>query len=229
MKSIHLIITFLLHYLLTYSQTLQPTETEALVNVLVTDFSNKPRVEDLVILESVKTKKIYSGITDENGKFSILVPKEDKYNIKYKNLMDSIDYKKQIEIPAFDGLLTQELVLRYEPPKTIILRNINFDFGKATLRSESYPALNDLVEAMKLKKTLVVEIGGHTDDVGRDEDNMKLSEERARSVRNYLLKQGISAERVFAKGYGETRPIADNSTEEGRQMNRRTEVKIISE
>jgi len=82
---------------------------------------------------------------------------------------------------------------------------------------------------MKLKETLVVEIAGHTDSTASAETNQKLSENRAQSVRNYLIKKGINKERITAVGYGETQPVADNGTEEGRQKNRRTEVRIIRE
>ena len=74
-----------------------------------------------------------------------------------------------------------------------------------------------------------IEIAGHTDNVGTIESNIKLSKERANSVRNYLIKKGISAKRVIAKGYGETQAVADNLTPQGRKKNRRTEVRIIKE
>jgi outer membrane protein OmpA-like peptidoglycan-associated protein len=82
---------------------------------------------------------------------------------------------------------------------------------------------------MKLKPTLIIEIGGHTDNVGTPESNIKLSQERANAVRNYIINKGIAANRITAKGYGDTMPVADNSTEEGRSKNRRTEVSIIKE
>ena len=82
---------------------------------------------------------------------------------------------------------------------------------------------------MRFWKSLVIEIAGHTDDVGAAEANQTLSEDRANTVRDYLLKKGIALERVTAKGYGDTQPVADNSTAGGKQKNRRTEVRIISE
>ncbi len=86
-----------------------------------------------------------------------------------------------------------------------------------------------MAEYMNLKKTLVIEIAGHTDNVGTAESNQKLSEDRATAVKKYLEKKGIAPERVTAKGYGDTKPIGDNSTAAGKQKNRRTEVHIISE
>ena len=97
------------------------------------------------------------------------------------------------------------------------------------LRAESNKELNQLAEYMTLKKTLVIEIAGYTDNVGAADANLKLSEDRANAVKQYLVKKGIDASRVSAKGYGDSMPEADNSTAEGRQKNRRTEVHIISE
>lgn len=74
---------------------------------------------------------------------------------------------------------------------------------------------------------MIVEVGGHTDNVGSDEANLKLSHDRAKSVRDYMVKAGIASERLQAKGYGETQPVADNETEDGRKANRRTEFVIL--
>ncbi len=210
------------------SQNLLPTEQKALVNVKVTNFKDISRKGEIVIFENIDTKKTLSGITNSNGKFSILIPKGSKYDIKIKDFGDGIDYT-QMEIPASEGLFTFELIIQIEPSKTYTLKNVFFDTGKATLKKESYIALNDLVEILKIKNTMEIEIAGHTDNVGSIESNIKLSKERANSVRNYLIKKGISAKRVIAKGYGETQAVADNLTPQGRKKNRRTEVRIIKE
>ena len=110
----------------------------------------------------------------------------------------------------------------------IVLNNIFYDFDRATLRPESVQELNRLVKHMKDIPSLKIEISSHTDNVGSDEYNLKLSEKRAESVVSYLIGSGIDEDRLVAKGYGETEPIATNTTEEGRQMNRRTEFKILS-
>lgn len=110
----------------------------------------------------------------------------------------------------------------------IALNNIFFDFNKATLRPESITELRHMVKFMQEYPKLKVEISGHTDSIGTDEANRKLSQERAEAVREYLSLHGIHASRVTAKGYGATKPVAPNSTEEGRQRNRRTEFRIIS-
>ncbi|MES2592215.1 MAG: OmpA family protein [Bacteroidota bacterium] len=106
------------------------------------------------------------------------------------------------------------------------LDNIFFDLGKATLKDQSRPAL-DLLTEILVKNPIAIELGGHTDSIGSDENNMKLSQERVNSVRNYLVSKGIAESRVTAVGYGETRPEVSNSTEDGRAKNRRVDVKII--
>ena len=104
-----------------------------------------------------------------------------------------------------------------------------FDSGKATLSPASFKELDVLVDVLKHKKTMKIEIAGHTDDVGNPESNKKLSLARAQTVVNYLKSKGINPERLVAKGYGDTRPIAHNDSAEGRKLNRRTEVVVLKE
>ena len=105
---------------------------------------------------------------------------------------------------------------------TVTLKNIFFETASATLVETSLAELDRLAEALKRHPSLRLEVGGHTDDVGRDEDNLLLSERRAKSVFDYLILCGVDPSRLTYKGYGETRPVADNSTPEGRAANRRT-------
>ncbi len=114
-----------------------------------------------------------------------------------------------------------------ETPHT--LNNIFFDFNKATLRKESVTELRNLVQFLNEQPKIRIEISGHTDSVGTPEYNHKLSQERAEAVREYLVSHGIHGNRVVAKGYGETKPVAPNDTEENRQKNRRTEFTILKQ
>ncbi|MCX7636765.1 MAG: OmpA family protein [Cyclobacteriaceae bacterium] len=109
-----------------------------------------------------------------------------------------------------------------------VLRNIYFDFDKATFRTESYTELNKLERMMAENPNLKVEIAGHTDNIGTAAYNMQLSQRRAEAVKDYLVKKGIDPRRVVAKGYGKTRPLASNDDEkEGRELNRRVEFRVI--
>ena len=112
--------------------------------------------------------------------------------------------------------------------QTIRLNNLFFDFGKSDLRKESYSELNRTVALMKQYPTMTIEISGHTDNIGSDVDNQLLSENRAKAVLNYLESKGITAGRIKSKGYGKTKPVSTNDTEEGRQQNRRVDFTIIT-
>jgi outer membrane protein OmpA-like peptidoglycan-associated protein len=110
---------------------------------------------------------------------------------------------------------------------TATVNNLFFDLGKATLKPESEPELKRILQVMMDNKSLVIEISGHTDNTGSDEINNKLSLERANAVKDNLLKGGIDTARIRTKGYGKSKPKADNATEEGRQINRRVEIEIL--
>jgi OOP family OmpA-OmpF porin len=101
---------------------------------------------------------------------------------------------------------------------------INFDTGKATIKPDSNKTLDDAATALKAAPTLNIEVGGHTDNVGTAESNQKLSEDRAKSVMAALVARGIDAKRLTAKGYGQSKPVADNSTDAGKAKNRRVEL-----
>jgi outer membrane protein OmpA-like peptidoglycan-associated protein len=101
---------------------------------------------------------------------------------------------------------------------------INFDTGKATIKSDSSKTLDDAASALKASPALQVEVAGHTDNVGTPDANMKLSQDRAQAVMAALAERGIQADRLSAKGYGQTAPVADNRTDEGRAKNRRVEL-----
>lgn len=110
--------------------------------------------------------------------------------------------------------------------QVVELRDVNFEFGKATLTADGRSALNGVASSLKGQPTMEIRIEGHTDSVGNDAFNQRLSQSRANSVRDYLISQGIAANRLAAEGFGESRPVASNSTPEGRAMNRRVEMKV---
>ncbi len=112
--------------------------------------------------------------------------------------------------------------------ETFVLRNVFFDFDQSSLKKESFVELDKLIDYLNQNKNLKIELGGHTDNQGSEEYNQKLSLDRAKTVYEYLITKGISSNRLTYKGYGKTKPIATNDTEEGRAENRRTEFKIIS-
>ena len=108
------------------------------------------------------------------------------------------------------------------------MNNIFFNTGKSDLLPESYPELNRLVKFLNENPNITVKILGHTDNVGKRDDNLILSNARAESVKNYVISQGINKNRITTEGFGPDRPIATNDTQEGRALNRRVEFQILS-
>lgn len=104
--------------------------------------------------------------------------------------------------------------------------NLNFDFGKSTIRENSFPALDKLAQTLVEAKNWKIEIDGHTDDKGSDSFNQKLSQDRANAVKSYLVSKGVNADTITATGYGETKPIVKNDSDANRERNRRVEFKI---
>lgn len=113
--------------------------------------------------------------------------------------------------------------------QTLVLRNINFEFNKATLTPDSRAALDGIAAGFRGQPTMEVVLEGHTDSKGTDAYNLRLSRARAASVRDYLISQGVEARRLTARGYGESRPVTDNKTDEGRAQNRRVEFKVVKQ
>lgn len=110
------------------------------------------------------------------------------------------------------------------PPKKLVLEGVNFDFDKSAIRQEDLDNIDKDVASLESWGNVNIEVAGHTDSRGSDEYNMKLSQRRVDAVRHYLVSKGIAADRLFAKGYGESQPVADNATDEGRFKNRRVEL-----
>jgi outer membrane protein OmpA-like peptidoglycan-associated protein len=212
---------------LTQSQTLTPTDNLAVLRGIVTNFKGKVLSNEVILLVNEKTKAVFKITTDSKGKFELLIPVDATYSLKYRNFTTDVDYTKMILPP--DKQAEYDVRIKIEPPKEFVMDNVYFDSGKATLKLGSNKALNNLVEVLKAKSTMTVEIQGHTDDVGKEEDNLKLSQGRADAVKNYLISKGIAKDRIIAKGYGWTQPIADNGTEAGKAKNRRTSLKVIKE
>ncbi|MEO8764139.1 MAG: OmpA family protein [Ginsengibacter sp.] len=206
---------------------------DAKVEGTILDMRSKlPKNNELVIFRSQKNSNEYQVISDESGKFATRLPTGDKYDIYIMGFKDSVS-QNVLDIPALAANAYYKnpftVNLEFDPPKTFVLEDVEFDFGKSLLRPTSYPTLDDLVDYLKRKPNERIEIGGHTDNVGSDAKNLILSLERAKSIVVYLVSKGISNDRLVAKGYGAEEPIEENTTEEGRQKNRRTEVKILEQ
>jgi outer membrane protein OmpA-like peptidoglycan-associated protein len=110
--------------------------------------------------------------------------------------------------------------------KRIVLRGVNFDFDKATIRSDARPVLEEAITTLQREGSVVIVAEGHTDSKGTDAYNDDLSLRRATAVRDYLVAGGITPSRIDVQGFGEARPVASNDTEDGRAQNRRVELRV---
>jgi outer membrane protein OmpA-like peptidoglycan-associated protein len=203
---------------------------DAPVNVTMTDFKNNVLNNEIVVFKSKANAKEYQGLTDDAGKFSVRLPSGDTYEIFILGFKDSASYNF-LEIPALTGNAYYknpfEVEIQHLPAKSFVLDDCNFESGKENLEESAYTVLDELVAYLVRKDDERIEVGGHTDNVGTAASNLLLSQNRANTVRAYLLTKGVDPLRVTAKGYGMSKPVAPNTTAAGKAQNRRTEITIL--
>ncbi|MBN2890888.1 MAG: PorP/SprF family type IX secretion system membrane protein [Bacteroidales bacterium] len=207
------------------------------------DFALTPNISLVGKITDVKTNEpisakieLYNNTTDElvasiqsdaDGNYSLNIPLIQNFSVS----VSADNYFFQTDNFDVDFLTFQNeknfALQPLEVGASIILKNIFFDTGKSDLRTESYTEINRLIFVMVQNPTLNVKISGHTDNTGTDVFNLQLSKDRAQSVVNYMVSKGIKADRLKAEGYGSSRPIDTNATDEGKQNNRRVEAEIF--
>lgn len=188
-----------------------------------------------IIWENLETGEEIGRLRSDptDGNYFIALPLGKNYGYYaeldgYYPAASSIDLR---EVKS-EKTITEDIVLTsvgsmMSGEKSLEINNIFFDFDKATLRKESYPELDRLIQFLKRYDDLVIQIIGHTDEVGDEAYNLKLSENRAEAVKSYLASGGIKRERLKAIGFGATQPIVPNTTEENRARNRRVEIRAF--
>lgn len=201
-----------------------------LKGIVIDEETNEP-VSAAIDLTDNETSEVLATFNSDatSGSYLVSLPAGHNYGLNV-NADGYLFNSMHFDIPdtaAFKEVYKVIKLKKIKIGKTIVLRNIFFDYNKYTLREESYPELERLQELLTENPVIKVEISGHTDDVGGDEYNRELSENRAKSVVDYLVSKGIVQDRLIFAGYGESQPIASNEKPEGRQENRRTEFKII--
>jgi outer membrane protein OmpA-like peptidoglycan-associated protein len=170
--------------------------------------------------------------TDGTGSFLVCLPSGFNYGINVSKtgyLFYSENFMLEGQHSIAEPYIKKINLSPIKIGEKMQLSNVFYEVDSWELKNESILELNNLVKLLNLNKDIAVEIGGYTDSTGSDEYNIGLSEKRALSVVNYLVKNGIASSRLKYKGYGNTAPIGDNVTSEGRKMNRRTEAKIIEQ
>ena len=192
--------------------------------------TKKPVAAHFQLIDLKTGKVVVESYADKaTGEYLVSLPIDKEYalNASYEGYLfysdnflltegnDNKPFKK--DVPMY----------KIEIDKPVVLKNVFFATDKFDLEEKSTIELNILVDFLTDNASVKIELGGHTDNVGSAKSNQVLSENRAKSVYNYLVEKGVDAARLTTKGYGDTNPIADNTTEQGRAENRRTEFKII--
>ncbi|HTB31001.1 MAG TPA: OmpA family protein [Bacteroidia bacterium] len=200
-----------------------------LKGVITDSMTHKPIEASIELVDNKKNIVIASFLSNSTtGKYLVSLPAGVNYGIAVK-AEGFLFYSANFDIPDTSKYTVVEKNVALQPldiGSRIVLRNIFFDFNKASLRDESTAELDRLINLLTTYSSLKIEISGYTDNKGSAEYNQKLSQSRAESVVSYLVAHGIASSRLTSKGYGKENPIASNDDEDGRQQNRRTEFKI---
>jgi outer membrane protein OmpA-like peptidoglycan-associated protein len=190
--------------------------------------TRRPVFAKMDIIDTELSRVVATTTSDSTGSYFIRIPQPKRYGVEivarnYMLNLDVVDLAKE----SFRSEIIRDFMLDpIEIGAKMILKNIFFEFGKSTLKTESYIQLDNVVLLLQSTPGLRIEISGHTDNVGSAKANQKLSEDRSKAVVNYLVSRGIELSRLEYKGYGFSQPVASNSTADGRSQNRRVEFKI---
>lgn len=208
----------------------QPEKVTYLKGIVYDATSNQKLSAKFELIDLETGNVVVTSFSDEKtGEYLVCLPSNHNYALNVaKN--DYLFYSENFTLKQTENLepFQKDVPLdKIEVGKSVVLKNIFFETAKFDLKPTSKTELNKLIAFLNANPKLTIEIGGHTDNVGKPKDNQFLSENRAKSVKNYLVENGIEPNRLSTKGYGDTTPIATNETETGRAENRRTEFKVI--
>ncbi len=197
----------------------------------VKDATNQQNLSAEIELIDLKTNKVVEKTISDaiTGQYTAVLPNGSQYGLfinKKEYFFKSLTFNFSEKTEA-DGKTIDILLDPIKKDVKTVLNNIFFDSGKAELRPESFTELDKLQLLLVQNPSLQVEISGHTDDVGKETENQLLSEKRALAVANYLTQKGINPQQIKVKGYGKTKPIVPNTSDENRQINRRIEMSIL--
>jgi outer membrane protein OmpA-like peptidoglycan-associated protein/Tol biopolymer transport system component len=212
-------------------QKIRPQATTYIKGKVI-DFDTKQALQSYCELIDLNDKTFKTSIySNEKGEFLLCLPSNRNYmfNISQNGYLFYSENFSLLNSTA-TALKPFELEAQLHKIKAgekIILKNIFYNSGSFSIQENSFSELDKLVQFMSQNPKIKIEIEGHTDNVGDSQKNKTLSENRAKTVVEYLIQNKIDAQRLSFKGYGQTMPIANNNTEEGRQTNRRTEFKIV--
>jgi outer membrane protein OmpA-like peptidoglycan-associated protein/Tol biopolymer transport system component len=206
-----------------------PEPTTYIKGIVVNAKDQSPQKASIKVFNP-KTQAILNNLSsdEKNGEFLVVLPMGQEYGFHVLKPGFAL-YSKNYNLEKTTNGTPKEIKIELQPLESgtkFALRNVFFETGKFNLKAESNLELDKLVDILNLNPTIQIEISGHTDNVGKETDNKLLSENRANSVKAYLVLKNISAERITTKGYGSSKPIASNDSADGKAQNRRTEVEV---
>jgi outer membrane protein OmpA-like peptidoglycan-associated protein len=218
-------------YEITLPKPVQPSRTLLVYGVVKDNKTNDPIKSEFEIVSLADGKTVQKATTiAEPINIMLYLPEGNDYALNVRAdgyLMNSMNFSLK-NIP--DSVTKKYIEIGLDKPavgNTVTLENVFFDTDKYDLKPESYYELNKLVDFLKKNPTLRIELGGHTDNAGKEPHNLELSQNRAMAIVNYLVDKGIDRSRLTAKGYGSSKPCVPNDSKENMAKNSRTEFKII--
>ena len=219
-------------YYLDLPEEIQPEPVSYFKGTVIDKASGQPITARYELTDLTRRAEMISSVTDGRGEFFVCLPQGSSYGLNvtatgYMIFSENFDFVEGYT--SSEPYLKTIALNRVREGEFMRMYNVFFDTDSWELLESSLPELEQLLEFLNVNPAVVVEIGGHTDSDGSEEHNQQLSEKRAKSVREFLVKRGIAGERIFSHGYGETSPVADNLTPAGKRLNRRTEITILSE
>jgi outer membrane protein OmpA-like peptidoglycan-associated protein len=209
----------------------QPVHTLYVQGYVYDNKTNKRLTATLELIDLGTGKTLTSVPTDQDGSYLVTLPVGKNYAFEVSK-QGYLFFSDNFSLKDSTGGKPFQINIGLEPIEVnahVVLKNIFFDFDKYTLKPESETELDKLVQLLKLNPNVNIRLNGYTDSVGSAEHNLILSQNRAQAVVNYLISKGISESRLSAKGYGSAHPVAPNDTEEGRALNRRTELVVTED
>lgn len=211
-------------------EAIKPDPVVLLMGRTLNAKTKEPLSADILFEDLTTRKEVGEAISDpKTGSYRITLTKGKNYGIRAeaKGYLSVNENFELASVTAYKEINKDLLLVPIVAGESIMLNNVFFQQGRPTLKPESFPELDRLVEIMQDNPTVTIELGGHTDNVGNKDALKTLSENRVKAVKEYLVSKGINKDRISGKGYGGTVPVVPNTTEANRQRNRRVEFKIV--
>jgi flagellar motor protein MotB len=211
-------------------EQVRPTPSSYISGTITDSKSGWPLRANFSLVDIESKQTVMANSASSNGSFFLCIPTNKNYAF-FASTPGYLFYSENFNLTGIytaDEPFRKDIELRpIQVGETMVMRNVFFETASYELKTESIIELTKLIELLTLNPKMIIEVGGHTDNVGNAEYNLSLSDNRAKSVAQFLVDNGIQNQRITSKGYGLTKPIGDNTTDEGRAINRRTEIRVV--